>query len=104
MLTPSQFNKWITALRSGKFKQGTRRLYTKETNSFCCLGVLRRVCKIDSHPQLNIVYLDPKIVHQAEQYRLSEMNDRQNCNFSSIADYLEANKSAFVRSKVKPLR
>ena len=31
--------KWLAALRSGKYKQGTGNLKTK-TNRFCCLGVL----------------------------------------------------------------
>lgn len=31
--------KWIKALRSGKYKQGYYRLYSKSTNSYCCLGV-----------------------------------------------------------------
>jgi hypothetical protein len=34
--------KWLTALRSGEYKQGTNRLRTdaSEGSSFCCLGVL----------------------------------------------------------------
>jgi len=31
--------KWLSALRSGKYKQGKEALRTKE-NKFCCLGVL----------------------------------------------------------------
>lgn len=31
---------WIDALRSGDYKQGLYQLYTPETNSYCCLGVL----------------------------------------------------------------
>ena len=31
--------KWLAALRSGKYKQGTDKLRTKESK-FCCLGVL----------------------------------------------------------------
>lgn len=31
--------KWITALRSGEYKQGTRCLHNID-NEFCCLGVL----------------------------------------------------------------
>lgn len=31
--------KWVEALRSGKYKQGQRRL-RDENNNFCCLGVL----------------------------------------------------------------
>lgn len=34
-------NKWIKALRSGKYKQTEGRLYDPETKGFCCLGVLQ---------------------------------------------------------------
>lgn len=32
--------KWIEALRSGKYQQGKRMLRHRETNNFCCWGVL----------------------------------------------------------------
>lgn len=45
--------KWVKALRSGKYKQGTGYLRTSQdnSNSFCCLGVL---CNIHAqeHPEL----------------------------------------------------
>lgn len=31
---------WVEALRSGEFKQGTRRLFSETENTYCCLGVL----------------------------------------------------------------
>lgn len=41
---PIEFKKkWIAALRSGKYKQGTRGLYTLHGNSYCCLGVAAKV-------------------------------------------------------------
>ena len=33
-------DRWLVALRSGKYKQGTARLHTLATDSYCCLGVL----------------------------------------------------------------
>lgn len=33
-------NEWTEALRSRKFWQGDRNLYDKDTNTYCCLGVL----------------------------------------------------------------
>lgn len=33
-------DKWAAALRSGEYKQGTMRLHTRSTDSYCCLGVL----------------------------------------------------------------
>jgi hypothetical protein len=38
-------NKWVKALRSGKYKQGTGQLHSEneEGKSFCCLGVLATI-------------------------------------------------------------
>ena len=35
--------KWVDALRSGEYKQGTGQLKCEGTNTFCCLGVLTDV-------------------------------------------------------------
>ena len=31
---------WVAALRSGEYKQGKSVLHNRETNEYCCLGVL----------------------------------------------------------------
>jgi hypothetical protein len=36
-------DKWVRALRSGKYKQATGTLYDPATKGFCCLGVLEHV-------------------------------------------------------------
>jgi hypothetical protein len=41
--------KWITALRSGKYKQGRYILRTTDNSEFCCLGV---ACEI--HPDFDL--------------------------------------------------
>ena len=38
-LNPEIKKKWLTALKSGNYKQGTGKLRRRD-NSFCCLGVL----------------------------------------------------------------
>ena len=38
--------KWVEALRSGNYKQGTNYLNNRDENTFCCLGVL---CEINSY-------------------------------------------------------
>ena len=38
-MNPDIKNKWLSALRSGKYEQGRQYLRTPE-NKFCCLGVL----------------------------------------------------------------
>lgn len=35
--------KWIAALRSGEYKQGTLALYRPVTDCYCCLGVLNKL-------------------------------------------------------------
>jgi hypothetical protein len=44
-------DKWVKALRSGKYKQGRGILYNPEEKSFCCLGVLEHIC-LDGNVEL----------------------------------------------------
>lgn len=102
--------KWIEALRSGKYMQGKARL--KDThNNYCCLGVLVEVFEeyhgLRFNQQLNScmtaiefgsfgagaappelvinwIGLTPK--HQA---LLMTLNDKHSCSFAGIADLLE---------------
>lgn len=46
MSTPTReelLTEWVAALRSGKYQQGREYLHNRETNTYCCLGV---VCDI----------------------------------------------------------
>lgn len=38
--------KWVKDLESGKYQQGKDRLYNKHDNTYCCLGVLARICNM----------------------------------------------------------
>jgi hypothetical protein len=38
-------DKWVSALRSGEYAQGTGALYKADENSYCCLGVLEYICE-----------------------------------------------------------
>ena len=38
-MTRAEFNKWISALRSGDYKQNKKGLLRTKGNEFCCLGV-----------------------------------------------------------------
>ena len=40
-------DKWVEALRSGKYKQGEGFLHSESNNTYCCLGVL---CEIEGIP------------------------------------------------------
>jgi hypothetical protein len=101
--------KWLEALRSGKYKQGSAFLHPK-ADEFCCLGVLCDV--IDNkgwqgYDSTDIyTYVGPH-KHKSNSYvpsdlsdsiglsinaqtQLSRMNDDGH-SFSIIADYIEGN-------------
>lgn len=103
--------KWVEALRSGKYEQGTR--YLKSENKYCCLGVLCEISNISSF--ISNFYLSelpesyygsrrdlPYEVGQwgdvktplgnIEEFDicLSEINDNEHGTFKEIADYIES--------------
>lgn len=39
-MNPEIKSKWVTALRSGEYKQGRGMLHDTEVDAYCCLGVL----------------------------------------------------------------
>lgn len=109
-------DKWVAALRSGKYKQGEGFL-RKGENEFCCLGVL---CDInqdvgqweqingnnyftteDDHDgidtELTNYLRDHFDIGNVSEERLIRMNDATNefkdnkHSFEEIADYIEAN-------------
>lgn len=89
--------KWITALRSGNYKQGVGRL--RGDDKFCCLGVL---CDLvvpedwDGPEQLSTWALPPSYVIEpcglsdATCAELACKNDDGE-SFEEIADYIEKN-------------
>jgi len=102
--------KWVEALRSGEYKQGTCRLYTKETNSYCCLGVLNKIMSkkytaIDREATLDktIHFNDPFGLMKTLETDLVGLNDSgfwgdegsghkaDPLNFNEIADIIQIN-------------
>lgn len=99
--------KWVDALRSGKYKQG-RRLLKNRDNEFCCLGVL---CDLEDNTkwekyktQIGPCYkwgysvgLLPPLI--GDKYKISNyhveklvsLNDNAHYSFNEIADYIEEN-------------
>lgn len=99
--------KWLEALRSGKYRQGTEYLRTAD-DKFCCLGVL---CDITnpalwekwtngerhhdvygflSHTSMLPDKIDEQAGGIAAKAHLMGMNDSGK-SFSEIANYIEAN-------------
>ena len=104
-MNPELKEKWITALKSGKYQQGQHVLRNKN-NEFCCLGVLcdiinpngwkvegyrhkfffgKDVCHTSlSQDILKVVGLDGK-----EEGELIHLNDGDKVSFSKIAGHIE---------------
>lgn len=116
-LTQEMKDKWVAALRSGKYQQGQHELKSC-TDKFCCLGVLcdvkglpygdgffqldesthvdtclvKRICVMDGP---SIVIHGPAIdkafyVSNVIQEQLVTMND-DGVSFNEIADWIEKN-------------
>lgn len=114
-MNPVVKERWIAALRSGMYKQGTKKLRDLKPGdddySFCCLGVLTQICAADRNTQFEklCVYgreiLSPEVVDWARLDSgnpilrgrfgrnfgdsLAEMNDSGK-TFAEIADEIEA--------------
>jgi hypothetical protein len=97
-------NKWLTALRSGEYKQAQGTLYDPLNDSYCCLGVL--ACVSNGGKGMAGVFGTNEKGHggytiaeeefgQQVSCKLQTMNDGyediKRCSFDEIADYVEAN-------------
>ena len=106
-MTPELKQKWIEALRSGKYKQGRTVLRNLE-DQFCCLGVLCDVAGLkwqrsdvwsvdDMRSVLSVKQLDEFGLDQYQMDKLVIMNDGGNTindppkSFEEIANWIEEN-------------
>jgi hypothetical protein len=92
--------RWIAALRTGDYKQGSSMLFNEKNNRYCCLGV---ACIIEGlSPNIlmgrgypNELSTDVKTDNLRElgpvEGELAELNDHDGLSFSQIADYIELN-------------
>jgi hypothetical protein len=107
--------KWLKALRSGKYRQTrTGQLYSESSNAYCCLGVLQHCLtgevEDDSSPSTEWyekhlgVQLDDNDLRlfkvaknngacwlRTPEEKLIRLNDNNKKNFSQIADWIEEN-------------
>lgn len=93
--------KWVKALRSGKFKQGRRSLKKNMADGsceYCCLGVLMQLqfggfpAHPDPYKPIAALIGDDAPGRLGKPIsNLIEMNDDQKRPFSEIADYIERN-------------
>lgn len=121
MLTKEQKDIWLTALRSGQYIQGTGVLCEEEKmtgeHHFCCLGVLQNelegfdilpyegrhhqenddlfhiehaVAKLCQAPH-NACHVSTDWIDMDTQANLTRMNDEEQRDFNSIAQWIEEN-------------
>jgi len=87
--------KWVAALRSDKYRQGTTELKYKndEGTFFCCLGVLRDLYPAVRRDRGGGELLSPATcgLSKATQESLAQKNDSGHYSFEDIADFIESN-------------
>ena len=96
--------KWVEALRSGKYKQGTGELYNKEENAYCCLGVLcaingifinennqSLIDEMEDRKALDIQTNNGTLLSEDGMFNtsLDSLNDSGNYTFDEIADIIQ---------------
>lgn len=98
MMNPKIKEKWVKALRSGRYKQGRGRL--KRGDKYCCLGVLCKIMRLKSRDNQilseNIVDkagldfpLGNPVKYKDETHSLTYLNDFVGLSFKEIADIIE---------------
>ena len=104
-MTKEQMEKWVAALRSGKYAQTDGRLRDINnddlTISFCCLGVLADIRGVDWSNRLDFARGSDEILNddwcgisESWQNRLASLNDGGR-NFNHIADVIACNYQDF---------
>ena len=99
--------KWLDALRSGKYKQSYGYLYNPNKEGiypvgYCCFGVLCEVTNIEKDDKNEAYIFDGMKMYsrvptgfcdlnQLDICDLMSMNDSRNHNFKSIANFIEVN-------------
>jgi hypothetical protein len=105
-------DKWLKALRSGKYEQGQGTLVSSFGTQFCCLGVLGDVCGVSLSTMYGIGYLSLALfdrggelsdgelstlmvdrfgIKRSTEKKLANMNDGEGKNFRQIAAYISRN-------------
>ena len=104
-MTKKLKKEWIKALKSGKYVQGVGSLWNRKINSYCCLGVLGKICGVTGlSGNLKYEFLDStnlnlkglnKVPEELQgtgglAQVLADMNDKH-YTFEEIAQYIEKN-------------
>jgi hypothetical protein len=89
-------DKWVAALRSGRYKQG-RAVLKRNGTHYCCLGVLAEIeglfdGEAEGCGTVNGVCssLPKSVLSYPIQDRLMSLNDHHQMSFTEIADQIES--------------
>ena len=86
---PIEFaNKWIAALKSGSFKQGSGRLFS--VNTYCCIGVAGHICGVPDE------MMDDKGLFSKQHFVISKEWEEVNKIFA-IAELIGDSSNSFVK-------
>lgn len=111
----AKVEKWIAALRSGKYRQTTGELATevryengKKAYKFCCLGVMCMVNRKKANAYEMVGSTMPKdeenedggISYASANY-LTHLNDEKGLKFSKIANELEKALASAIKHRRK---
>lgn len=92
-MTPEQetnFRKWMTALRSGRFPQGFGDAYNANTGKFCAFGVARFVTdNLAVEFNTSVAFG----ITQDGRRSIIYLNDTKKLPFRAIADEIEKHKA-----------
>jgi len=115
---PREFTKeWLTALRSGEYKQTTGSLYNIQDQGYCCIGVAARIkyplhyLKDKNDRYAGTLQGNNKCINSDTKYKLSKipqelkrsvnannfvsqlvnLNDDEEYSFEEIAEWIEEN-------------
>ena len=107
-MNPKLKEKWVAALRSGKYKQGQFALKDAH-NTYCCLGVLHEIAdgSFDDLPEngllpnttaklAGLTGTKPNCIYEEvslrnPQRKLAILNDDKGYDFNQIATWIEEN-------------
>lgn len=91
---PEDFKRrWVFALRSGKYKQGTGTMYNSKLDTYCCLAVASDIYS-GGATKNSYTFLPEAIAGGFDNEiaaTLIDMNDMHRMSFNEIADWIEAN-------------
>ena len=91
--------KWVQALRSGNYAQGSGAMYDSDTGTFDALGVAYRVCGISVEEIDGLAYPTgkhyrflPRDLYENDDFisKITDFSDR-GMSFKWIASYIERN-------------